>query len=404
MRRLTLPHESSAGLLVIPDPMPYWRLSAFYFSYFAVLGVLVPYWGLYLKSLGFSPESIGLLMAIPLATKIIAPNIWGWLADSVSRSKSLLPLASALALAIFCSLFWTTAFAWLALAMIGFSFFWNATLPNMEATTLNFLGDRWDRYGVVRLWGSVGFIALVWSMGWVIDAFGASTVLPAICACLAGMWLSVVSIPERAPPPVRQETASGHPALQPQVIAFLVCCMLMQASHAPFYAFFTLYLEAYGYQNSLIGGLWALGVLAEILVFLNMHRMFGRWRLGTLLQLSFAVAVLRWVLVASFPQFLVVILLSQLLHAVTFGVYHASAIQLIHRFFRARHQHRGQALYSSMSFGIGGALGSLYSGYLWAHTGPNSIFLAAAVAALLATTITWLYVRPALHETTAAES
>ena len=386
------------------DLIPYWRLSAFYFFYFAVLGVLVPYWGLYLKSLGFSPESIGLLMAIPLATKIIAPNIWGWLADSVSRSKSLLPLASALALAIFCSLFWTVDFAWLALAMIGFSFFWNATLPNMEATTLNFLGDRWDRYGVVRLWGSVGFIALVWSMGWVIDAFGAATVLPAICACLGGMWLSVVSVPERAPPPVRQETTGGHPALQPQVIAFLVCCMLMQASHAPFYAFFTLYLEGYGYQNSLIGGLWALGVLAEILVFLNMHRMFGRWRLVTLLHFSFAVAVLRWVLVASFPQFLVVILFSQLLHAVTFGVYHASAIQLIHRFFRARHQHRGQALYSSMSFGIGGALGSLYSGYLWVHSGPNSIFVVAAFAALLATTITWLYVRPAVHETTPAES
>lgn len=379
--------------------MPYWRLSAFYFCYFAVLGVLVPYWGLYLKSLGFGPEIIGVLMAIPLATKIVAPNIWGWLADSVGRSRSLLPLASALAFAIFASLFWVERFAWLALAMIGFSFFWNATLPNMEATTLNFLGDHWHRYGVVRLWGSVGFIALVWGMGWVIDGYGPSTVLAAISLCLAGMWLSVVSIPRHVPAPPREEDAQGHPALQPRVIAFLASCMLMQASHAPFYAFFTLYLESHGYQNSLVGGLWALGVAAEILVFLNMHRLFDRFRFAAMLQFSFATAVLRWILVAGFPELLPVIVFSQLLHAVTFGVYHASAIQLIHRLFRARHQHRGQALYSSMSFGVGGALGSLYSGYLWEHAGPASIYIAAAAAALASTTITWLYVRPAVQET-----
>jgi PPP family 3-phenylpropionic acid transporter len=379
--------------------IPYWRLSTFYFFYFSVLGVLVPYWGLYLQSLGFGAQSIGVLMAIPLATKIVAPNVWGWLADSVSRSKSLLPLASALALIIFSSLFWTSEFLWLALAMIGFSFFWNATLPNMEATTLNFLGERWRRYGVVRLWGSVGFIALVWSMGWVIDAYGPTTVLTAICTCLGGMWLAVVSIPERPTVPARVEPSGGHPALKPHVMAFLLCCGLMQASHAPFYAFFTLYLEHYGYENSMIGGLWALGVIAEILVFLNMHRLFDRFRFTSLLTLSFATAVLRWILVASFPQFLSVIVFSQLLHAVTFGVYHASAIQLTHRFFRERHQHRGQALYSSMSFGVGGALGSLYSGYLWVHAGPASIYIAAAAAAFLATAITLIYVHPVVRET-----
>ncbi|MGA8261764.1 MAG: MFS transporter [Arenicellales bacterium] len=380
-------------------PIPYWRLSSFYFFYFAVLGVLVPYWGLYLKSLGFGPESIGLLMAIPLATKIVAPNIWGWLADSAAPGGSLVPLASALALAIFCSLFWTASLAWLALAMIGFSFFWNATLPNMEATTLNFLGEHWHRYGVVRLWGSVGFIVLVWSMGWVIDACGPATVLGAICVCLAGMWVSVLSVPERPPLSLRKEPAAGHPALKPQVMAFLFCCMLMQASHAPFYAFFTLYLGRYGYENSVIGGLWALGVVAEILVFLNMHRLFRRFRFTSMLQLSFAAAVLRWILVATYPRFLWIIVFSQLLHAVTFGVYHASAIQVIHRLFRAEHQHRGQALYSSMSFGVGGALGSWYSGYLWVHSGPASIYLAAAAAAFLATAVTWLYVRPRVRET-----
>lgn len=378
--------------------MPYWRLSAFYFFYFAVLGALVPYWGLYLKDLGFGPQHIGILMAIPLATKIVAPNIWGWLADTVSRGRSLLPLASALALVMFTSLFLAESFLWLALGMVGFSFFWNATLPSMEAITLNFLGDRWHRYGVVRLWGSVGFIAVVGSMGWVIDGYGASMVLPAISLLLAGMWLSVVSVPgSGSASGGRQAPADdGHPALQPHVIAFLVCCMLMQAAHAPFYAFFTLYLEHYGYGKSLIGGLWALGVVAEIVVFAVMHRLFGRFRITALLQFSFLVTVARWLLVAAFPELLAVIVFSQLLHAVTFGIYHAAAIQLIHRLFTASHQHRGQALYSSMSFGVGGSLGSLYSGYLWEQAGPASIYVAAAGAAAVSALVTWFYVRPAV--------
>ncbi|NNF97645.1 MAG: MFS transporter, partial [Halobacteria archaeon] len=61
--------------------MPYWRLSGFYFFYFASLGALLPYWGLYLKSQGYDITAIGDLMAIIMATKIISPNIWGWIAD-----------------------------------------------------------------------------------------------------------------------------------------------------------------------------------------------------------------------------------------------------------------------------------------------------------------------------------
>jgi len=380
--------------------MPYWRLSSFYFFYFAVLGVLVPYWGLYLKDLGLGPRHIGFLMAIPLATKIVAPNLWGWLADTVFRGGSLLPLASALAVVSFMTLFMVESFLWLAIAMVGFSFFWNATLPSMEAITLNFLGERWHRYGTIRLWGSVGFIALVWGMGWVIDGWGTGMVLPAISMMLVGMWLSVLSVPGRdsaAAPGTDSDAQGERPVLQWHVIAFLLCCLLMQAAHAPFYAFFTLYLEHHGYYKSLIGGLWALGVAAEILVFLFMHRLFGRFRITSLLQFSFVVTVARWLLVAAVPQSLAVILVSQLMHAVTFGVYHAAAIQLIHRLFRASHQHRGQALYSSMSFGVGGSLGSLYSGYLWEQAGPASIFVAGAAAAAVAALVTWRFVAPAVE-------
>jgi len=380
--------------------MPYWRLSAFYFFYFAVLGVLAPYWGLYLKSLGFGAQQIGVLMAIPLATKIVAPNVWGWLADVLPSGRSLVPTAAALSLAAFLGLFAAVEFLWIAAAMAGFSFFWNATLPSMEATTLNFLGERWDRYGVIRLWGSVGFIVLVSSMGWIVDVRGPAAVLPAISIMLAGMWIAVAVIrPGVAPAkPAAVAEPAGHPLRQGHVLGLLLACLLMQASHAPFYAFFTLYLEHHGYSKSLIGGLWALGVAAEIVIFLFMQKLFRRFTILVLLQFSFVVTVLRWLLVTALPEQLSVVVFTQLLHAVTFGVYHASAIQLIHKFFPARHQHRGQALYSSMSFGVGGALGSLYSGWLWEHAGPASIYLTAAAAAAGAALVTNLLVARALKD------
>ena len=86
--------------------------------------------------------------------------------------------------------------------------------------------------------------------------------------------------------------------------------------------------------------------------------------------------------------------IAQGMHAVTFGAYHATAIQFIHQIFHGAHQHRGQALYSSMSFGMGGALGSLYSGYTWEHLGPEATFGIAAALALAGGWLVLVWIRP----------
>ena len=138
--------------------MPYWRLSSFYFVYFATLGVLLPYWSPYLASLGFSLSEIGNLMAIIMATKMVAPNIWAWLADHSNSCMRLVRLAALLAVIFYLGVFFGTSFWWLALVMMLFTFFWNAVLPQVDVTTLNHLGDDDHRYGKVRLWGSIGFI------------------------------------------------------------------------------------------------------------------------------------------------------------------------------------------------------------------------------------------------------
>jgi PPP family 3-phenylpropionic acid transporter len=145
---------------------------------------------------------------------------------------------------------------------------------------------------------------------------------------------------------------------------------------------------------SAIGWLWALGVLAEIGVFMIMHSLFQRYSLRGLMLSSLAIAALRWFMIALFPTHLILMIVAQLMHAVTFGIYHATAIRLIHHLFRGRHQGKGQALYSSLSFGAGGAVGSLYSGVAWDHFGRPAVFAISVLFALLGLILTLRYVKP----------
>ncbi len=375
--------------------MPYWRLSGFYFFYFATLGALVPYWAPYLRSLGLTAAEIGSLMAIVLATKIVAPNIWAWIADHTGRYMGVVRLAALLTVVAYSGVFLGVSFWWLALVMSLFSFFWNASLPQLEATTMNYLGPRAAQYGRVRLWGSIGFIAAVWALGPFLDQFGLATIRWVLLILMAGIWVASLLVPES----VCQLRHAHHESIikvfrRPEVVAFLLACFLMQASHAPYYTFYTIYLSDHGYSNTLIGFLWAFGVISEIGVFLWMHRFAKRTYLRVVLLGSFAVAAVRWVLIGSFPDNISVLIFAQVMHAATFGTYHATAMQLVNKFFIGRHQHRGQAIYSSMSFGVGGAVGSLYSGYSWMWLGPAATFLIAAGLAVLAFLLTYFFIRP----------
>lgn len=373
-----------------PPTVPYWRLSGFYLFYFATLGALVPYWGLYLKSLGFDAAAIGELMAVIMATKVVAPNVWAWIADHRGHRMAIVRLASLLAAVAFAGVFLGHGFWWLAVVMAVFSFFWNAALPQFEATTLTYLGERSHRYTSIRIWGSIGFIVAVAALGPYLDAHGAGMLPPVLLLLMAGIWIMSLWVPERAV----GHRAIGHEPLsrvlrRPAVLALLAGCFLAQMSHGPYYAFFSIYLEGHGHSRSVIGQLWALGVIAEVVLYLFMHRLLPRFGLRNLFLFSLGLTTLRWILIALFPQELALLVMAQVLHMASFGMYHAVAIQLVHRYFVGRNQGRGQALYSSLSFGAGGAVGSLLSGYLWDTAGAQVVYLGAAIASATAFGIVW---------------
>jgi len=374
-------------------PMPYWRLSSFYFFYFAALGVLIPFWGLYLKDRGFTPLAIGELMAVLTATKIVAPNLWGWIADRTGARLSMVRLASLSALLTFSGIFAVDGFWGIALVMALFGFFWNASLSQIEAVTFNHLGSRARHYATIRLWGSIGFIIVVAALGAAVEWTGTRIVPELVLVLYAGIWLSSLTIPDPGWPPVEQPSSSLSGLLrQPEIAAFLVACFLTEVSHGAFYVFYSLYLTEAGYSSTAVGALWAWGVILEVLLFWRMHRLLERFGARRILLVSLGLAVLRWLLTGGFPANPLLQFFAQTLHAATFGAFHAAAIHLVHHYFSGPTQGRGQALYSSLGFGAGAAVGSLLSGVLWSTVGAGFAFVLSAPAAGLGWLVVWGWV------------
>ncbi len=297
--------------------------------------MLLPYWGLYLLALGFEPARIGELLAIMQITKLVAPNLWGWLGDRTGQRMRIVRWACLATALSFAGVYAAGgSYGWLALVTVWFSFFWNAALPQFEAVTLNHLGEHIHYYSRVRLWGSVGFIGAAVGMGPVVGAWGVGTVPAVLLGLFILLWLNSLLAPEsRSAPDVHPAPPIGQVLRRPAVIAFFAACFLNQAAHAPYYGFFSLYLETFGYSREFIGLMWGLGVAVEVGIFVFMHRLLPRFGPRQLLLAALAIAALRWWLIGHFAADLPVLLFAQTLHAFTFGVFHAASIHLIQQFF-----------------------------------------------------------------------
>ncbi|MBC2678850.1 MFS transporter [Pseudomonas baltica] len=369
--------------------VPYWRLSTFYLFYFALLGSTAPFLALYFHHLGFDSARIGELVAIPMLMRCVAPNLWGWLGDRTGRRLAIVRIGAVCTLASFSLILVDTGYAWLAMVMGLHAFFWHAVLPQFETLTLAHLQGQTARYSQVRLWGSIGFILAVVGLGRVFESLSLDTYPYALLLIMAGIVAASAWVPDvPAGEGPRRTTGEGFmkQLVRPGVLAFYGCVGLMQLSHGPYYTFLTLHLEQLGYSRAVIGMLWAVGVVAEVLMFLAMSRILARFSLRHVLIASFLLAAVRWLLLGSFAEHLWLLVLAQLMHAATFGSFHAAAIHFVQRSFGAHQQGQGQALYAALA-GVGGALGALYSGYLWQSLGATGTFALASLAAFAAALI-----------------
>jgi PPP family 3-phenylpropionic acid transporter len=358
----------------------------FYFAYYGYVGVFSPYGSLYLSSIGMSVAQIGLLMSLMQVMRIFGPNLWGHVADHTQQRVLVLRATACAAVLSFCGLFFTQAFLPVFVVMVTYNLFTSAQGPLSEALMLSQLRGDLTHYGRLRLWGSVGFIVSVTVAGKLLDLWGVHLV-PWIAVSLLGLVL-VASLCMREP----VAHPSPHPALpladllrRREVIAFFVSTFLMIAAHAAIYVFYSLALERIGYSKTTIGLMWSLGVVAEIVFFYWQAPLFRRFGVEKLMLASLLAGVLRFVLIGFCAESLFWLLVAQVLHGATFGIHHSASVATLQRWFAGPLQARGQALFISISYGLGGTLGGLMLSLFWDNFGAWAVYLAAALLCAAAT-------------------
>jgi len=368
----------------------HWRLSRFYFFYYFFVGSFVPYWGIYLQSENFSPSSIGILLSLFQISRIVAPNFWGWLADHTGHRVKWIKLTSFLGLIGFIGVFWAKGFFWIFLVMSALSLFTSSTLPLAESLTLAHLATSDGHYSRIRLWGSIGFIVASLFLGYLIDLQGINILLWVLLITQAIIFFLSNTIPEAKEIHHKKNDLSIWKIIKtPSVVALLIGCTLMVSAHGVLYNFYSIYLKEHGYSSATIGWLWAVGVICEIFIFMLMPKILRRYSLKTILLISLFLGVIRFILIGASPDQFYLLLIAQMFHAATFGSFHAASIEVIAYFFKGRNQSRGQAIYNSVAYGIGGTIGGLGGGYLIQYLGGQLGFMIAAISPLIGFIVIW---------------
>jgi len=322
--------------------------------------------------------------------RLLAPNLWGWLADRLGRRMPVLRVAALLSLLGYMGIGLSDNFWAIAASLAAMGFFWTAQSPLAEATTFGHLHGA-PGYGATRAWGSFGFVVTVLGMGWWLERASIDWVVHGGVSMLLAIVASSLLVPEAPRRDAERVKGGLWPiARRPEVLALLVSCMLMTSAHGALNVFYSIHLVEAGYSKSMVGLLWTLGVLAEILVFMWAPRLMAHFAIKTLLFFALACAILRFLLIGWCVDILVIVLLAQLMHGITFGVNHIAAVSAVSRWFAGQHQAQGQALYGSISFGAGGIIGSLASGWLWEGVGAGWTYTASAGFALIGFGVLWL--------------
>lgn len=342
-------------------------LAITYWLYFGQLGILTPYLGIFLDGRGFSSADIGELWAVITLSRIVGPSLWASVADKTGKAVNVVRLGCLLSVLCFATVFWVHSFWGLTLVFGLMMMFWTAVLPQLEVITIQSVKPTRTSYGQIRLWGSIGFIVLTVSVGKALDIFSSEAPVYASLFVLTGLFIAslFISQPEKVPSKEEETGTLWQIARNRTFLLFLVAAALLQVSFGAYYGFFALYMRDLDYSGQQTGLLIAIGVLAEIGIFLIARRLIAQFGVWQLLMACLVLTAIRWYALAAWAEHGAVVVVSQLIHALSFGLAHVTAMHFITHFFPARFQSRGQALYVSIAFGIGGAFGNYVAGQLW---------------------------------------
>ncbi len=362
------------------------RLSLFYGALFLGLGIFVPFFPVWLQVQGLDASQISIVLAGQMAVRIGSGPAFAFLADRMGDRRILLSCLSAAAFVCMALLAAVSGFVAILCLAIAMAVVWTPVLPLIESlAVLESEGGGAD-YGRTRLWGSLTFIAGSMGGGYALTFTGPELIIWFLVGAYLLMFIASFVLP---PEPGRRQAARGSlrfadvmPVLRhPVFLAFMCSASLTQASHALYYGFGTIHWQSVGIGDGVIGGLWAVGVVAEIVLFIFARRSLGRAGPLGLVVLGGVAAAVRWSATALDPgiAWLTVI---QLAHGLTFGATHLGAMHFIARATPTRYHATVQGVHAAFAGGIVMAVVMSGSGALYASYGAYGYFAMAALGAL----------------------
>ncbi|ELY2908167.1 3-phenylpropionate MFS transporter [Cronobacter dublinensis] len=365
-------------------------LALSYFTYFFSYGIFLPFWSVWLAGVGVAPETIGLLLGSGLVARFLGSLLLAPRVKDPSRLVFALRLLAALTLVFALGFWFGHQTAWLFVILVGFNLFFSPLVPLTDA-----LAATWQRqitmdYGRVRLWGSLAFVIGSALTGKLVSSYDYRAILALLSLGVASMLIGMMLKPSVMPQgEARHNEAAGWPVWRKLVSEnwrFLACVSLLQGAHAAYYGFSAIYWQGQGYSASVVGYLWSLGVVAEIVIFALSKKLFSRFGARDLLLLSGVLGIIRWGLM-GWTTALPWLIVAQILHCGSFSICHLAAM----RYIAAREGSeviRLQSVYSAVAMGGGIAVMTVFAGFLYQHL-AGGVFWVMALVALPA-----LFLRP----------
>lgn len=328
-------------------------------------------------------------MAIGSFMRLVAPWAWLGLARYGIARLTVVVCSAAVAATIFPVIFVTLDFWLIALCLLVLHLFWSASLPLVEAITLGQIGSMRGGYGRVRLWGSVGFIAAVVGSGVLLDSAPITTLLWLTWAFLLLTLWAALRLSENGGRSLLLKSGRSFTWINRRTLSLVAAGFFMTAAHGALYVFYSIYLFENGYEKSLIGLFWMVGVLAEIFVFFIWSRLARVFSLRQLLLISFSLAVMRFYTIGVGVSYFWILLFAQLLHGASFGIHHAATMAALARWLSPQQQSVAQGTYGSLAYGAGGLFGALIAGWLWSSAGALAAFGGSSILALIGLILIW---------------
>ena len=356
------------------------RLSIYYAAYFGVIGILLPFWPVWLEARGLSSIEIGLILASAPFVRSVASPLIAQIADRQGLRQPIIIFLTAAASFTFTAFNFICDFWSIIVVTTLFFMVFSASQPLAESLTMHVVRHEHANYGRIRLWGSITFIIAAILGGKFLEGRSVDVIFYLSLSGLGILFATSIFLPNARFP---GNIGGGVPVIKllknKPFVWMLIAAAFIQSSHAVVYSFSTIHWKSIGYSESLIGLLWAEGVVAEIILF--QYSAYILKRINPIIMILFAAGagIIRWCIM-GYTDFLPALIVAQALHGLTFGAAHLGAIHYISDTIPANLSATAQSLLSAVVMGLAIGLTTIIAGTLYSFVGSTAYFAMAGLA------------------------